>query len=94
MQNEFRYVDLVYPDDVTLHLFKTLNGTPRADVKGPRAPVVDGARAPVEAAACKPLPDAFAIAIRMANKNDVSIVVTGDATLWQPRWGELTYPLG
>jgi hypothetical protein len=35
------------------------------------------------------LSEAFAVAIRMANANDVSVVVTGDETLWQREWGDL-----
>ena len=90
MLSQFRHVPVdLYPDDVTLHLYKTVNGSARANVKGPRGPVVGGVRTDTEISVARPLSEAFAVAIRMANANDVSVFVTGDETLWQPEWGDL-----
>ena len=88
MLNQFQYAPVdEYPGEVRLHLYKTINGTSRATVKGPRG------TGTMEIAACKTLPEGFAIAIRMANRADVSVVVTGDATLWDGTWGDLVWVL-
>ena len=91
MLNRFRYVPVdLHPDKVTLHLYRTINGSPRANVTGPRGPAaVGGLHTDAEISSSRPLSEAFAIAIRMANRADISIVVTGDATLWDGAWGDL-----
>ncbi len=87
---QFRHVDELSRSAVTLHLFRTLNGSPRADVSGPHQPAAQGGLAAVfEMTICMPLAEAFASAVRMANKNDAEMVVTGEASLWQPSWGSL-----
>lgn len=39
---QFRYVDVTSDASVNLHLFKTMNGTARGDVRGPVSRHVDG----------------------------------------------------
>lgn len=86
---QFRYVDETSDAAVNLHLYSTINGTPRGDVRAPVSQHIDGSHAVVEASSCLPLSVAFALAIRMANRNDVEIVVLGDHTLWDAQWGRL-----
>lgn len=85
----FRYVEDTSAGCVSLILFRTLNGTPRADVVGARAGAWLWTSMP-EQMSCVPLDEAFPAAIRMANQYDVELVVTGDASLWKPEWGQLS----
>ena len=89
MNSPFRYVEQTLASSVTLHLFKTLNGTHRGNVKGPASPSLDGVGTLFEMKVCLPLAEAFASGIRMANCNDVALVVSGDRSLWNPIWGRL-----
>ena len=84
----FRYVDETTDTSVTLHLFRTINGTPRGDARGPTSGTLTGATM-FDAVFCKPVNEAFAAAIRMANRNDTDVVVTGDRHLWNQEWGQL-----
>ncbi|HTN62346.1 MAG TPA: hypothetical protein VL147_12470 [Devosia sp.] len=85
----FRYVDETSDTSVNLHLFRTLNGTPRGDVKGPVGRHYDGLGNEFARESCLPLNRAFAVAVRMANSSDSEIVVSGDRQLWDPSWGNL-----
>jgi len=85
----FRYVERSSDKSVNLYLFTTLNGTARADVKGPVSTPVFGRGKIFEMMICMPLAQAFTSAIRMANKNDIELVVSGDRSLWDPLWGNL-----
>jgi len=38
---------------------------------------------------CIPLAEAFACGIRMANRHDVALVISGDRSLWDAGWGRL-----
>ena len=84
MLTKFRYTDRIEPALVTLHLYATSDG-PRATVSGP--PI--GQPGQVILWIGKPLGEAFGLAIRMANERDVSVVVAGDAALWDEEWGDL-----
>lgn len=85
----FRYVERSSDQSVNLYLFTTLNGTERADVKGSVSTPEFGRGKIFEMLICMPLAQAFAMAIRMANKNDIELVVCGDRSLWDPQWGKL-----
>ena len=89
MTRPFRYVNQTADASVTLHLYRTINGTPRGDVRGPSSPHPDGRSNVVAMQSCLPLPIAFATAIRMANHKDAELVVSGDRTLWDVAWGTL-----
>jgi len=90
MKSSFRYVDATVDDLVTLFLFVDRDGEARARVTGPCEVVSAHEDAAPDATSPLPLSKAFALAIRMANRNDVEIVVSGDRTLWQSDWGDLT----
>ena len=92
MIRPFRYVDKTTDASVTLHLFRTINGTPRGDVRGPVSRRPDGQSNVVAMQSCLPLALAFATAIRMANSNDAELVVSGDRALWDVAWGMLAVP--
>lgn len=87
MACQFRYVQNPEPSLVSLRLFYDKDGQPRAEVVGP---------------SCAPdrLPDrcvvnrdtALTAAIRIANCNDVEVVVLGDLRLWDPQWGTVVRP--
>ena len=84
----FRFVDNPDSSAVTLRLFR-LDGQPNAEVTGP---LVAAETRQVQAAVDRCLAglnDGFDLAIRIANSTDAELVVTGDPTLWQDRWGEL-----
>lgn len=89
MPSPFRYVAQNLPTSVTLHLFKTRNGTHRASVQGPSSATLHGLGSVFELNVCIPLAEAFACGIRMANRNDVDLVISGDRSLWNARWGRL-----
>ncbi|HEV7344268.1 MAG TPA: hypothetical protein VGN60_01360 [Devosia sp.] len=86
---QFRYTHAVPDTASNLHLFKTLNGTARADARGPRIDDDFGGKVFLEGAVCEPLGVAFAAAIRLANSSDTEIVISGDRLLWNPAWGAL-----
>jgi hypothetical protein len=88
----FRYVETQSDISVNLHLYRTLNGTPRGDVKGPITPHFSGRGAVYQLDGCLPLDVAFASAIRMAKSSDAELVVSGDRSLWAPSWGALRCP--
>ena len=89
MKCHFRYALAPSSAAVTLHLFKTTNGTPRGTATGPRTTSAGGSPNSSDIAICLPLEDAFPAAIRIANKHDVEVIVSGEAGLWQAAWGEL-----
>lgn len=89
MTSPFRYVDKTSDASVNLHLYRTINGTERGDVRGPVSRHPDGRSNVVAMQSCLPLPIAFATAIRMANHNDAELVVSGDRGLWDVAWGKL-----
>lgn len=89
MNSPFRYVEQNLSTSVTLHLFKTTNGSHRGSVKGPSASAPNGLGNLFETRVCLPLAEAFASGIRMANRNDVALVISGDRSLWNPLWGRL-----
>jgi len=93
MTSPFRYVHKTSDASVTLHLFKPMNGTARGDVRGPSSRHLDGRSDVCDMEACLPVADAFAAAIRMANRNNVELVVSGDRELWDVSWGRLAGPL-
>lgn len=82
MTCRFRYVHNPDPALVSLRLFYDTDGVARAEVTGPTR-------------AMNRLPDrcvvnsdaAITAAIRIANCNDVEVVVMGDLRLWDPAWG-------
>jgi hypothetical protein len=82
MTCQFRYVDDRSDTSVTLHLFRTLNGTPRGDVRGPSSRHDDGRSDVCDMESCLPVPTAFAVAVRMANRLDVELVISGDRQLY------------
>lgn len=85
MSCQFRYVIEPEPQTVSLRLFYDEDGTPRAEVVGPIDALQTGAdRCLVN---CNV---ALTAAIRIANCNDVEIVVLGDLGLWDPGWGQVT----
>jgi len=86
---QFRYVETPSDISVNLRLYRMLNGAPRGDVKGPVSRHLTGVGDVYRADICLPLDVAFAAAIRMANVNDVELVVSGDRSLWWPSWGTL-----
>ena len=89
MMCQFRYVETKSDISVNLHLYRTLNGTPRGDVRGPVSPHISGQGDVYHLVGCLTLDVAFASAIRMANVNDAELVVSGDRSLWLPSWGTL-----
>jgi hypothetical protein len=91
MNCSFRYVEKSCDSSVTLHLFRTNNGTVRADVRGPLTRHLDGRSNFSELSICLTREDAFPTAIRMANRNDAELVVTGDPSLWSADWGVLRF---
>lgn len=86
---QFRYVEDQSDISVNLHLYRTLNGTPRGDVKGPVSRHFSGRGNVYYLDSCLPLDVAFASAIRFANINDAELVISGDRSLWAPSWGTL-----
>jgi len=91
MKNHFRYVSEPPIQSVSLHLFTTSDGQRHGDVSGPMAVFANATFSDVvELIRCTSLDDAFDAGIRMANKNDTELVITGDADLWLPKWGELS----
>lgn len=88
--NLFRYVEKPESDCVELRLFKAADGNPQGDVSGPIVDFPNGAFSDVvELVRCSSLDDAFQAGIRMANKNDAELVVSGCPELWQAKWGVL-----
>lgn len=95
-RNRFETVDEVQDDAITLEL--AAGGDPEmavVHVPGPgTAPA--SADAPVEAEkVSEPLArkDAFRGAIQLANTMKMPVVVMGDATAWDPLWGDLYRPV-
>ena len=74
---------------VTLNLLRR-DGEPLGEVLGPRHIGVDGSIDMSEIVSPTQPDLAFGAAIRMANIGDYEVVVTGDASLWDERWGTLT----
>lgn len=92
MKIPFRYVVETSDASVILHLFRTINGTPRGDVRGPISRHPDGRSNVTAMQSCLPLAIAFATAIRMANSNEAELVASGDRALWDAAWGVLAAP--
>jgi hypothetical protein len=84
----FRFVPEPDNEAVTLRLFRA-DGLARAEVTGPL--LRPGShRVEPRVDRCITAPgDGFDLAIRIANSTDAELVVTGDPTLWQDRWGML-----
>jgi len=89
MTSSFRYSEQAADSAVNLHLFQTVDGAARANVKGPISRHTTDDRELFESMTSMPLEKAFSSAIRMANRNDVEIVVSGDRSLWDANWGKL-----
>ena len=89
MKSSFRYVDQRSDNSVNLFLFSDSAGSACATVRGPVILHADEKVAPIAAHTALPLARGFALAIRMANRNDVEIVVSGDRALWDKDWGSL-----
>ena len=90
MNNCFKYVEVPGRHCVALRLFVAPDGTPRGDVCGPLSsdPYTESSGV-VELVQCSTLDDAFAAGIRMANKNDTDLVISGNSALWLSKWGQL-----
>lgn len=94
MMSSFLYTQTTIAHSVNLHLFASADGIACGNVKGPVSPNVTGPGDISEIRTALPLAKAFAYAIRVANRNDVEIVVSGDSSLWDQRWGCLGTPSG
>jgi hypothetical protein len=92
MTSSFRYVHQQSDASVNLFLFSTGTGSARATVTGPVSYDHSNQSKIFETMASLPLARAFSSAIRMANRNDVEIVVSGDRNLWDTDWGFLGAP--
>ena len=92
MRSSFRYVDETADNAVNLFLFYNHSGEPRSMVRPPLGASTVNIDVAGDNDAPLPLSKAFALAIRMANRNDVEIVVSGEATLWDDDWGDLIAP--
>ena len=86
----FRYADRTSDAAVSLHLSRTATGAAYGDVKGPEISHLPDQISYLDTLSNLPLDRAFALAIRMANRNDLEIVVSGDRSLWDSSWGTLT----
>tara|TARA_R110002020_G_scaffold2136_20_gene9835 strand:- start:2273 stop:2596 length:324 start_codon:yes stop_codon:yes gene_type:complete len=89
MKSSFRYHDGPQNGSVTLFLFITPDNQPRATVRPPSGDDLAFSEAAADSEAPLPLAKAFALAVRIANRNDVEIVVNGDPALWDADWGLL-----
>jgi hypothetical protein len=90
LMNLFRYVDRAETNCVELRLFKSAEGNPQGDVSGPVFGFPNGTFSDVlELVRCSTLDDAFQAGIRMANKNDAELVISGSPELWLAKWGVL-----
>lgn len=90
LMNFFRYVDRAEADCVELRLFRSADGNPQGDVSGPVSGFpTDTFSDVLELVRCSTLDDAFQAGIRMANKNDAELVVSGNPELWLAKWGIL-----
>jgi hypothetical protein len=86
---QFRFTEVHDPWSVGLRLFFD-GGLPKGEVIGPQSHA-DGSA--VDRCVADP-ETAFMAAIRIANTNDTEVVVSGDARLWRPQWGELVRDAG
>jgi hypothetical protein len=84
----FRFVEKPDSRTVTLRLFRT-DRIPWAVVTGPLIGPETGRFQPAIDRCITGLQDGFDLAIRIANTTDSELVVTGDPSLWQSRWGTL-----
>lgn len=86
MSCTFRYLNEREESAVTLELFRR-DGKAFGEVTGPRrfGLAIDSS------AKVRPTTpsEAFAAAIRMANSDDLEVVVVGDSSVWEPSWGRL-----
>ena len=73
---------------VVLRLFRDVGGTPRGDVCGPVIIRYSGKPARSVDRCILDLETALCAAIRIANTTDTEVVVAGDASLWDARWGQ------
>tara|TARA_R110002124_G_scaffold63350_12_gene173032 strand:- start:30353 stop:30637 length:285 start_codon:yes stop_codon:yes gene_type:complete len=89
MISSFRYSEQAADFAVNLYLFQAMDGSARANVKGPVSRHTTDDRQLFESMTSLTLHKAFSFAIRMANRNDVEIVVSGDRSLWDANWGNL-----
>ena len=90
MNLSFKYVDKPEARCVLLHLFTAADGSSQGDVSGPRPDIYSAGFPGVTILRqCASLDDAFAAGIRMANRNDTDLVISGNADLWRSKWGQL-----
>lgn len=90
MMCSFRYVEEFSDASVNMRLFTARDGTPSGEVRGPAGRHLSDDPHYSGSSGTMPLPRAFVAAIRMANCNDVELVVSGDVALWDSRWGSLS----
>lgn len=90
MKSPFRYMTVSSDASVTLHLFKTVNGTGRGDVRGPIRRRLDYRNDIRDLQLCLPVTLAVTAGIDMADRYGTELLVSGDRSLWDDRWGELT----
>ncbi|MCS6761351.1 MAG: hypothetical protein MO846_04695 [Candidatus Devosia symbiotica] len=74
---------------MNIFLFNTLDGVSRATIKGHVSYYLADRNKIFEIMAFLPLAKAFSTTIRMINRNDVKILVSGDRDLWDSNWGLL-----
>lgn len=84
----FRYVHAVSDAATNLHMFKTLGGDAYGNVRGAVSNEFNGLKV-FDDIPGQPLSKAFATVIRMANRSDTEIEVSGDRQLWNSEWGQL-----
>ena len=90
MSNCFKYVQNPQNQSVSLRLFTAADGSARGDVSGPMpGDVYAEGNDVVEMMHCSSLDEAFAAGIRMANRNDTDLVISGNSELWLSKWGVL-----
>ncbi|MDB5613372.1 MAG: hypothetical protein JWQ22_1025 [Devosia sp.] len=93
MNNCFKYVQNPENHAVALRLFRAADGSACGDVTGPMSNDTYAEQCDVvELVRCQTLDDAFAAGIRMANKNDTDLVISGNSELWLSKWGVLEQP--
>ena len=91
MKSSFRYIENTADHLVNIFLFLTPGGEPRATVTGPLSDVAYPGKERATVTTALPLAKGFALAIRIANRNDIELVVSGDRYLWDHNWGTLVH---
>jgi len=90
MSCRFRFIDGL-TDAVVLRLYRDAQGYSRGNISGPIIGDHNGKPMPYVDRCILSTDLAHFAAIRIANETDSEVVVTGDATLWNPLWGELVF---